>query len=312
MKYEKLPYKDYTIVNNSASLKLSCPDLYRFFILSLTVDKNTRKTDTTLEQLALFVGEKATAYKGGKTKATDSKPAKDKLSFTDRLKASGEVHLEYFRSSSTKGNSSVNRIRYTFNKATVNAYRRIKREFTEIDLPIKIKGYLLKLFALCEPHSCDLKHSKTKIAQLLSMDKTTVEKYNKALIQAGLLVEADKGFQLKVDSFIIDQPKKKLSRRAQEIIAGFTHNITNKKKSGEAFTRAEAIFVKAQKNGFADIVHFDGWTKYLVSGLPNLKKEKRTHYTIYTLNLSTHEETEEVVPVGKYKDDDRDEYYIIL
>jgi len=264
MKYQKLPYKSYTIINNSAADNLNCPDLYRFFVLSLTTDKVTRTTNTTLEQLALFVGESQLNYEKGKSST----------SFTDRLKESGEVMLEYYRDHSLKGDKQVNRIRYTFNAPEPTKYRRITKEFTEIGLPIKVKGYLLKLFILCDAHSFDLPHSKTKIAQLLSMDKRTVDGYNKILIEAGYLVPVSKHFQLNVSSFLLDQPNK-ISKRAQEVIDSFNSNLDYKTKNNMQLSRSEVIFLKAKKEDFKDIINFDRWTLWLLSGLPNLKKKQQ-------------------------------------
>ena len=87
-------------MNISAAYSLNCADLYRFFILSLTADKDTFKTDTTLDQLANFVGESRRNYDSGKIST----------SFTDRLIKSNEVELEYIRTKSLKDNREVKRL----------------------------------------------------------------------------------------------------------------------------------------------------------------------------------------------------------
>ena len=65
MNKKKVPFKSYTIMNNSLINHFNCSDVYRLFVLSLTTDREL-KTDTTLDQLADFVGEKVSNYKGGK------------------------------------------------------------------------------------------------------------------------------------------------------------------------------------------------------------------------------------------------------
>ena len=75
MSYEKLPFKEYTVMSNNLIQKLGCADVYRTYVLLLTADKNTLITDTTIDQLASFVGDKPANYKGGKS----SKSFNDKL-----------------------------------------------------------------------------------------------------------------------------------------------------------------------------------------------------------------------------------------
>ena len=50
MSYEKLPFKEYTVMSNNLIQKLGCADVYRTYVLLLTADKNTLITDTTIDQ----------------------------------------------------------------------------------------------------------------------------------------------------------------------------------------------------------------------------------------------------------------------
>lgn len=81
MSYEKLPFKEYTVMSNNLIQKLGCADVYRTYVLLLTADKNTLITDTTIDQLASFVGDKPANYKSGKSSK----------SFNDKLRATGKL-----------------------------------------------------------------------------------------------------------------------------------------------------------------------------------------------------------------------------
>lgn len=71
-------------MNNTLIQKLSCADVYRTYVLLLITDKSTLTTDTTIDQLASFVGESKSNYKGNK---------KTK-SFNDKLRDTGEVTIQ--------------------------------------------------------------------------------------------------------------------------------------------------------------------------------------------------------------------------
>ena len=84
MSYEKLPFKEYTVMSNNLIQKLGCADVYRTYVLLLIADKYTLTTDTTIDELASFVGDKPANYKGGKSSK----------SFNDKLRATGEVSIQ--------------------------------------------------------------------------------------------------------------------------------------------------------------------------------------------------------------------------
>lgn len=196
---KKLPFKDYTVINCSVASQLSSPDIYRYFVLSLTA-KRDDTTDTTLKQLADFVGEKESAYHSG------SSGKNKKLSLNDRFRNSG-VFKDIILSKKEKSRNL-----YVFPKAEKGNYRRIKKEFRNIDLSIKLKGYLLQLFCLTDPHSLLVARSKNNIAKTLHMANSTVTSYNQILIEEDLLEEIKEGFKLKLNAhFIIDEPKNQKS-----------------------------------------------------------------------------------------------------
>ena len=80
----KLPFKKYTVMSNNLIQKLGCADVYRTYVLLLIADKYTLTTDTTIDELASFVGDKPANYKGGKSSK----------SFNDKLRATGEVTIQ--------------------------------------------------------------------------------------------------------------------------------------------------------------------------------------------------------------------------
>ena len=259
----KLPFKSYTTMNISAAYTLSCPDLYRFFVLSLTTDKETLKTDTTLDQLAMFVGEKPTAYYGGKTST----------SLTQRLAKSGEVNIEHIRAKSLKENKEVNRIIYTFKEVIPTKYRRISRDFVNLDLSVKLKGYLLKLFALADAHSYHINYSATAIAKDLKMAKVTVGKYNDELINRGFLSLDGSGFNLHIESFLIDMPKDQ-SAKVELMIQNVENVISMMNESEIQLPKSYMQYLAAKKDNFKKIRNMEYFMQFVISGVPYKSKEK--------------------------------------
>lgn len=266
MKQKKLPFKNYTIMNNSLIAKFGCADVYRLFILSLTTDRELQ-TDTTLDQLADFVGEKSSAYKGNN---------KSK-SFTDKLRDSTEVTVESEDGISYKNGNKVTRNTYTFKEPVATKYRRISKTLIDLDLPIKIKGYIIKLFSIAEPHSYKVNKSLNELAGILKMAKTTIKKYNEELINSDLLEVTGAGFTLKVESLIIDDTCK-ISKKVQEIFDGIEHMILLKNDLKESLSKSEAIYLSAKQKNFKDITNLEGWALWLITGVP-FKNEDKKEYT---------------------------------
>ena len=130
----KLPFKEYTVMSNNLIQKLGCADVYRTYVLLLTADKYTLTTDTTIDQLASYVGEKPANYKGGKSSQ----------SFNDKLRATGEVSIQ----NKDSGRNDRTWTDYIFFPASFGHYRRINREFYDSynnTLDLKLRGFILKL-----------------------------------------------------------------------------------------------------------------------------------------------------------------------
>jgi len=256
MKQKNLPFKSYTIMNNSLIEHFGCSDVYRLFILSLTTDREL-KTDTTLDQLADFVGEKVTAYNGNN---------KSK-SFTDRLRESTEVKVVTADGKSYKNGNKVTRNTYTFKEPIPTKYRRISKTLISLDLPIKLKGYIIKLFSVTEPHSYIISRSVNELEKMLKMGKATIKKYNEELIAKDLLEITDNGWILKVESLIIDEPNK-IPKEVQTIFDSLESIINTKKINNIPLSKYEAIYLSAKSKDFKEIEDLKSWSYWLLTGVP--------------------------------------------
>ena len=158
-------------MNNTLIQKLGCADVYRTYVLLLIADKSTLTTDTTIEELASFVGESKSNYKGNK---------KTK-SFNDKLRDTGEVTIQE-KNSGRKDRTWTD---YIFSPVTYGNYRRISREFYDSyndTLDLKLKGFILKLFSAAEPHSHTITLPMRKLEKLIHMGHDTINKYIDPLV----------------------------------------------------------------------------------------------------------------------------------
>jgi hypothetical protein len=69
------------------------------------------------------------------------------------------------------------------------AFRNVNKSYYFLDMPIKLKGYLLKLYSICNLRDLTVKLSKNKIAKLIRVTKASQNKYNAELIKLGYLRE---------------------------------------------------------------------------------------------------------------------------
>ena len=178
MSEEKLPFKEYTVMSNNLIQKLGCADVYRTYVLLLTADKYTLTTDTTIDQLASFVGDKPANYKGGKSSK----------SFNDKLRATGEVSIQ----NKDSGRNDRTWTDYIFFPVSFGHYRRISREFYDSynsTLDLKLRGFILKLFSAAEPHSHTITLSVRKLKELIHMGHGTISNYIEQLRDMDLLDE---------------------------------------------------------------------------------------------------------------------------
>lgn len=258
MKDTKLPFKEYTVMSNNLIQKLNCSDVYRTYTLLLTADKYTLEASTTLGQLAGFVGEELDNYK--KSKST--------LSFNDKLRATGEVVIRDIDSKRKDRHWTM----YRFNQVEPGNYRRIGREFydTYNTLDLKLRGFILKLFSVTEPHSYVIKLSSIrKLEKRIHMGHNTIGRYIEQLKDLDLLDEVADCLILKVKGLIIDQPKDK---QVEELTSIFDHIIEFNEGNNKPLSRECMIYKKYKENGFKDVKNMHSLMKSLATGTVGKKR----------------------------------------
>lgn len=258
MKDTKLPFKEYTVMSNNLIQNLNCSDVYRTYTLLLTADKDSLETNTTLKQLAGFVGEELDNYK--KSKST--------LSFNDKLRATGEVVIRDIDSKRKDRHWTI----YRFNQVEPGNYRRIGREFydTYNTLDLKLRGFILKLFSVTEPHSYVIKLSSIrKLKELIHMGHSTISRYIEQLKDLDLLDEIGDCLILKVKGLIIDQPKDK---QVKKLIAMFDHMIDFNEGNNKPLSRECMIYKKYKENGFKDVKNIHAFMKSIQAGTVGRKR----------------------------------------
>ena len=255
MKDTKLPFKEYTVMSNNLIQNLNCSDVYRAYTLLLTADKDSLETNTTLKQ---FVGEELDNYK--KSKST--------LSFNDKLRATGEVVIRDIDSKRKDRHWTI----YRFNQVEPGNYRRIGREFydTYNTLDLKLRGFILKLFSVTEPHSYVIKLSSIrKLKELIHMGHNTIGRYIEQLKDLDLLDEIGDCLILKVKGLIIDQPKDK---QVKKLIAMFDHMIDFNEGNNKPLSRECMIYKKYKENGFKDVKNIHAFMKSIQAGTVGRKR----------------------------------------
>lgn len=245
-------------MSNNLIQKLNCSDVYRTYTLLLTADKYTLEASTTLGQLAGFVGEELDNYK--KSKST--------LSFNDKLRATGEVVIRDIDSKRKDRHWTM----YRFNQVEPGNYRRIGREFydTYNTLDLKLRGFILKLFSVTEPHSYVIKLSSIrKLEKRIHMGHNTIGRYIEQLKDLDLLDEVADCLILKVKGLIIDQPKDK---QVEELTSIFDHIIEFNEGNNKPLSRECMIYKKYKENGFKDVKNMHSLMKSLATGTVGKKR----------------------------------------
>lgn len=245
-------------MSNNLIQNLNCSDVYRTYTLLLTANKDSLETNTTLGQLAGFVGEELDNYK--KSKGT--------LSFNDKLRATGEVVIRDIDSKRKDRHWTM----YRFNQVEPGNYRRIGREFydTYNTLDLKLRGFILKLFSVTEPHSHVIKLSSIrKLEKRIHMGHNTISKYIEQLKDLDLLDEVDDCLILKVKGLIIDPPKDK---QVEELTTIFDHMIEFNEGNNKPLSRECMIYKKYKENGFKDVKNMHSLMKSLATGTVGRKR----------------------------------------
>lgn len=245
-------------MSNNLIQNLNCSDVYRAYTLLLTADKDSLETNTTLKQLAGFVGEELDNYK--KSKST--------LSFNDKLRATGEVVIRDIDSKQKDRHWTM----YRFNQVELGNYRRIGREFydTYNTLDLKLRGFILKLFSVTEPHSHVIKLSSIrKLEKRIHMGHDAIGRYIEQLKDLDLLDKIGDCLILKVKGLIIDQPKDK---QVKKLIAMFDHMIDFNEGNNKPLSRECMIYKKYKENGFKDVRNIHAFMKSIQAGTVGRKR----------------------------------------
>ena len=267
----KPPFKEYTVMSNSLIQKLGCADVYRTYVLLLIANKYTLTTDTTIEELASFVGDKPANYKGGKSSK----------SFNDKLRATGEVSIQ----NKDSGRNDRTWTDYIFSPVTYGNYRRINRVFYDSynnALDLKLRGFILKLFSAAEPHSYTITLPMRKLEKLIHMGHDTINKYIDQLIELDLLDEVGDSTILKAKGLILDQPKNKY---VEKIKTRLEHMIAYNESRGNPISRECMIYKKYKESNFEGVKDMYALMKSLESGLAGRKQNMKDKEEIPDLIL---------------------------
>ena len=161
---------------------------------------------------------------------------------------------------------------YRFNQVEPGNYRRIGREFydTYNTLDLKLRGFILKLFSVTEPHSHVIKLSSIrKLKELIHMGHSTISRYIEQLKDLDLLDEIGDCLILKVKGLIIDQPKDK---QVKKLIAMFDHMIDFNESNNKPLSRECMIYKKYKENGFKDVKNIHAFMKSIQAGTVGRKR----------------------------------------
>lgn len=179
--------KNYTIVPNNISNILDSGDTYRFTCLLFTPRKDG-KTDSTFKQLAEYINKK------------DSESEDTVKKFVIRLKESGIIKIDEIRIADKRRN--------LFHIPDYQTdFRIIKKELLELDINIKLKGFMIQLFSIAINNTFDCNYSLNKIVSLIKVSKPTAQKYLAELVEKEHIIKTDTGYRLSNKYFSIGNKK---------------------------------------------------------------------------------------------------------
>lgn len=227
-------------MNNRSVQKLNCLDVYRFFCVSLTAIKGV--SDITYEQIEILIGKKednisVSSYKcSGKQK-----------SFAEKLNELEEVSVtkEYTK---TPNNGIVNRNIYRIDFSTENKLFRMPRKALLLaDLEPKYKGYLLKLFSVCNVNTLTIEMTQTDLCSLINVSPATVNKYNKLLLEKGYLIDLGNSYKINIAGLdpIVD-------KKYQEQV-NFNIEFLEEQLKSDFHTRGVIAYKKLKESNFEGV-----------------------------------------------------------
>lgn len=205
---KRLISKEYATINKSM-LGLNPSNLYRIFCLSL-YRSNWYNVKMRLKDLAKFTGEKEGALK----------------KFNSDIK--GIVSIKEYYLPTAHPIYTIRRNRYNLPDLGTH-FITLSKEFTQVDAPIKIKGYYIKLLLIAENSIISL--SNAKVGNLLKMNKGTIQLYNVDLQKLGLLQMLSNGVKLTPDNLLLSndiaKPKLVWNESSQNPLPKITLNSKN-------------------------------------------------------------------------------------
>ena len=168
--------QDYATINKSIVDKLTPPNMYRFFCLSL-YRNDYYKVRWRIKDLAKCTGEKETALKNFN---------KDIEAVLVRKRYPVPINHPIY--------DFTRRSLYCIPPIEHPNFITLSHLFMKVDLDIKVKGYYIKLLLIAEDNKILL--TSNKLAEKLRMGKKNIESYNLDLYNAGLLKFLSNGFEL--------------------------------------------------------------------------------------------------------------------
>ena len=176
--------QDYATINKSIVDKLTPPNMYRFFCLSL-YRNDYYKVRWRIKDLAKRTGEEETALKNFN---------KDIEAVLVRKRYPVPTSIPYL--------DFIMRSLYCIPPIERPNFITLSHLFMKVDLDIKVKGYYIKLLLIAEDNKILL--TSNKLAEKLRMGKKNIESYNLDLYNAGLLKFIPNGFELTPKELLLD------------------------------------------------------------------------------------------------------------
>ncbi len=176
--------QDYATINKSIVDKLTPPNMYRFFCLSL-YRNDYYKVRWRITDLAERTGEKETALKNFN---------KDIEAVLVRKRYPVPINHPIY--------DFTMRSLYCIPPIEHPDFITLSHLFMKVDLDVKVKGYYIKLLLIAEDNKILL--TSNKLAEKLRMGKKNIESYNLDLYNAGLLKFIPNGFELTPKELLLD------------------------------------------------------------------------------------------------------------
>lgn len=176
--------QDYATINKSIVDKLTPPNMYRFFCLSL-YRNDYYKVRWRIKDLAKRTGEEETALKNFN---------KDIEAVLVRKRYPVPTSIPYL--------DFIMRSLYCIPPIERPNFITLSHLFMKVDLDIKVKGYYIKLLLIAEDNKILL--TSNRLAEKLRMGKKNIESYNLDLYNAGLLKFIPNGLELTPKELLLD------------------------------------------------------------------------------------------------------------